>query len=92
MTAASSTTLPTDEELEEKLNWAPSPPEIPELAELAGQLTAVGRKTAALKVAETAVVSATDQHDPGLRVQALLARARVQNEQGDHTAAVRSLL
>ncbi|MBK7469472.1 MAG: diguanylate cyclase [Betaproteobacteria bacterium] len=92
MTAASSTTLPTDEELEEKLNWAPSPPEIPELAELAGQLTAVGRKTAALKVADIAVESATGQHDPGLRVQALLARARVQKEQGEHAAAVRSLL
>ena len=92
MIAASSTALPTDAELEETLTWAPSPPEIPELADLARQLTAAGRKTAALRVAEIAVESATGQHDPGLRVQALLVRARVQKEQGDHAAAVRSLL
>lgn len=92
MTATPSTALPTDAELEETLNWAPSPPEIPKLAELARQLTAAGRKTAALKVAESAVESATGQHDPGLRVQALLARARVQKGQSDHAAAVRSLL
>jgi hypothetical protein len=77
VTAASSTTLPTDEELEEKLNWAPSPPEIPELAELA--VTLVGRETA-LKVARNrGSVSATDQHDR-VCAQALLAQARVQKE------------
>ena len=92
MSAANPAALPTDTELADRLGLVPSPPEIPELAELARQLAAAGRTAEALKAAESAVIGAEGQHDPALRVQALRARARVQSEEGAHAEAVRSLL
>ena len=92
MSEAKFTALPTDTELADRLALVPSPLEIPELAELARQLTATGRTAAALKAAESAVSGAAHQHDPVLRVQALRAQARVQSETGAYAAAVRSLL
>lgn len=92
MNAARFATLPTDTELADRLALPPTPSEIPELTELAGQFSAAGRTAAALKTAASAIDGAARQHDPVLRVQSLRALARVHSDAGAHPEAVRALL
>jgi diguanylate cyclase (GGDEF)-like protein len=84
--------LLSDTELEARLSRSPSPLQIAELSDMVRQLVAAGRMPIALKVGQHVVEHAERQNDPGLRVQALRARAKAQSEWGDLPEAIRSLL